>query len=115
MRVLAVAAAVVFTVFVTVFAASANPREVRILPRWLWVILCLIVSPIGGIAYLLVGRPGAPFGAGAQAAEAASEAKTNYRAPDDNPQFLRDLDERIRREREQREQGDDGEQGNRND
>lgn len=108
MRVLAVAAAVVFTVFVTVFAASANPREVRILPRWMWVILCLIVSPIGGIAYLLVGRPGAPFGAGAQAAEAAP----TYRAPDDNPQFLRDLDERIRREREEREQGDEGDQRN---
>lgn len=110
MRVLAVAAAVVFTVFVTVFAASANQREVRILPRWMWVILCLIVSPIGGIAYLLVGRPGAPFGAGAQAADA--EAPQTYRAPDDNPQFLRDLDERIRREREERERGDERDQRN---
>ncbi len=110
MRVLAVAAAVVFTVFVTVFAASANPRDVRILPRWMWVILCLIVSPIGGIAYLLVGRPGAPFGAGAQTA--AAEATPTYRAPDDNPQFLRDLDERIRREREERDLGDERDQRN---
>ncbi|MEN9606836.1 MAG: hypothetical protein RL605_664 [Actinomycetota bacterium] len=93
MRVLAIAAAVVFTVFVTVFAASANPREVRVLPRWLWVLLCLVVSPIGGIVYLLVGRPGAPFGSPEQGSSRSSAA------PDDDPNFLRDLEERIRRER----------------
>ena len=98
MRVLAVAAIVVFTVFVTVFAASANPREVRVLPRWLWVLLCLTVSPIGGIVYLLVGRPGAAFGGGSTGSAASR------RAPDDDPDFLRDLDERLRRER-----GDDNE------
>ena len=92
MRALAVAAIVVFTVFVTAFAASARSSEVRILPRWLWVLLCLAVTPIGGITYLLVGRPGAPFGA-QPAAEPA------WRAPDDDPQFLRNLEERLRRER----------------
>ena len=31
-------------------------ERVRFLPRWLWAILCLITIPLGGIAYLLIGR-----------------------------------------------------------
>ena len=30
--------------------------EVQILPRWAWVLVILLVNPLGGIAYLLVGR-----------------------------------------------------------
>ncbi|MEN9714142.1 MAG: hypothetical protein RLZZ164_806 [Actinomycetota bacterium] len=48
---------VIFTVFVTAFAASADKRTVRNLPKALWVILCLVASPIGGLAYLIYGRP----------------------------------------------------------
>ncbi|MEN9607031.1 MAG: hypothetical protein RL605_859 [Actinomycetota bacterium] len=89
MRVLAVAAIVVFTVFVAVFAGSANRADVRVLPRWLWVLLCLAATPIGGIAYLLFGRPVA-----VEAQPGASRL-----APDDDPNFLRLIDERIQRER----------------
>jgi hypothetical protein len=30
--------------------------DVRVLPRWAWAVLCCLVIPWGGIAYLLVGR-----------------------------------------------------------
>lgn len=30
--------------------------KVRYLPKWLWMIICLLSVPIGGIIYLLVGR-----------------------------------------------------------
>jgi hypothetical protein len=76
-----------FTVFVTVFAASANKNEVRNLPKWLWIIICLFVPVIGGLLYLLLGRPlGGPklrFG------------RTKVVAPDDDPAFLRDLSEKL--------------------
>jgi len=76
-----------FTVFVTVFAASANKNEVRNLPKWLWVIICAIVPIIGGLLYLVLGRPiGRPkrtFG------------RTRVIAPDDDPQFLRDLASKL--------------------
>lgn len=72
-----------FTVFVTVFAASANKNEVRNLPKWLWVIICAIVPIIGGLLYLVLGRPiGGPK---------RSFGRTRVIAPDDDPQFLRDL------------------------
>lgn len=53
----AIGAIGIFTVFVTVFAASASSKSVRVLPKWLWVVLCLVFSPLGGLLYLLVGRP----------------------------------------------------------
>ncbi|MEN9752588.1 MAG: hypothetical protein RL670_279, partial [Actinomycetota bacterium] len=52
-----IVAVVIFVVFTTVFAASANKHEVRVLPKWLWVIACLITPPIGAIFYLAIGRP----------------------------------------------------------
>jgi hypothetical protein len=31
-------------------------HEVRYLPKWVWVIICCISIPLGGIIYLAVGR-----------------------------------------------------------
>ena len=76
-----------FTVFVTVFAASANKNEVRNLPKWLWILICLAVPIIGGLLYLVLGRPvGRPKG---------RSGKTRIVAPDDDPAFLRDLSSRL--------------------
>ena len=30
--------------------------EVQYLPKWAWVVICLISVPVGGIVYLLAGR-----------------------------------------------------------
>jgi hypothetical protein len=46
--------AVGFEVFCLVDVARAE--EVRYLPRWAWAVVCLISIPLGGIAYLIVGR-----------------------------------------------------------
>ena len=80
-----------FTVFVTVFAASAKKNEVRNLPKWAWIVICLFVPIVGGLLYLVLGRPlGGPknrFG------------KTKIVAPDDDPTFLRDLSEKLEKEK----------------
>lgn len=81
-------ALIIFTVFVAVFASSADKREVRLLPKWVWVLLCVVVTPIGGILYLTLGRP---TGRG-------KEPKTRTVAPDDDPEFLRNLAERFRKD-----------------
>lgn len=94
---------ILFTVFVTVFAASANKNEVRNLPKWLWIIICLFVPIVGGLLYLGFGRPiGGPkrgFG------------RTKVVAPDDDPQFLRDLQEKLKKtdEPENKEEGESDE------
>ncbi len=49
-----VVVAVGFEVFCLVDVVRAD--EVRYLPRWAWAAICLISIPLGGIAYLIVGR-----------------------------------------------------------
>jgi hypothetical protein len=82
-----VAAWLMFTVFVTVFVASANKNEVRNLPKWLWIVVCLAAPIVGGLLYLVLGRPiGAPR---------QRFRKTKSVAPDDDPEFLQNLAEKL--------------------
>jgi hypothetical protein len=88
-----------FTVFVTVFAASANKNEVRNLPKWLWVLICLAVPIVGGLLYLVLGRPlGGPKSRG---------GKSRVVAPDDDPAFLRDLSSKLDTKDEKPKEPDD--------
>ena len=80
-QILGVVALVIFTIFVTVFAASADARGMRVLPKWLWVLACFFVPLFGGLAYLVFGRP--------------LSAPNRPLAPDDDPEFLRKLRERL--------------------
>jgi hypothetical protein len=82
-----VAAWLMFTVFVTVFVASANKNEVRNLPKWLWIVVCLAAPIVGGLLYLVLGKPiGAPR---------QRFRKTKSVAPDDDPEFLQNLAEKL--------------------
>jgi hypothetical protein len=47
---------VVLVAFVGYCAYDIGRHEVRYLPKWVWVIVCCVSIPIGGIVYLLVGR-----------------------------------------------------------
>jgi Phospholipase_D-nuclease N-terminal len=49
-----VLAAIAFEAFCLVDLFRA--REVRHLPKWAWACICLISIPVGGIAYLSIGR-----------------------------------------------------------
>jgi hypothetical protein len=83
----AIGIAAIFTIFTTVFAISAKSNEVRLLPKWLWVVLCLIVPIIGGLLYITIGRPIAKPG--------FTASGTRVVAPDDDPDFLRNLRDRL--------------------
>ena len=89
--VITIAFLVIFTVFTTVFAASADKSEVRLLPKWAWVVLCLVVPFFGGLLYLMVGRP---LGRGPK------PPKRKTVAPDDDPNFLRDIGKKLRKKDE---------------
>lgn len=83
---------VIFTIFTTVYAAAAEKNEVRLLPKWVWVLLCLLVPFFGGLLYLMVGRP---LGRGPQGG-----GRSRIIAPDDDPNFLSDLQRKLRKDDE---------------
>jgi Phospholipase_D-nuclease N-terminal len=70
-------------------------RDVRYLPKVGWIVVILLFSIIGSVAWLLAGRPRRASSGGA-----SSRPSPRPQAPDDDPDFLRRLDwERWRRQR----------------
>ena len=75
---------------------SSEQDEIRNLPKIVWVILILLLSPIGAIAWYVAGRPqrGHTGAAGAwQPGSGFPEQERPRRpvAPDDDPDFLRSV------------------------
>lgn len=71
-----------------------DKREIRGMPRFAWLLVILLAPLAGPIAWFLLGRPqpaGKP-GASWRAATGRSEPP-RPRAPDDDPEFLRSLDQ----------------------
>ena len=42
--------------FVAYCLWDLSRSEVKHLPKWAWALLCIMSVPLGGIAYLLIGR-----------------------------------------------------------
>ncbi|MEV4459674.1 PLD nuclease N-terminal domain-containing protein [Microbispora sp. NPDC004025] len=74
-------------------------QDVRNLPKFLWVLIVILLADIGALTWLLVGRPRrqhAVYAAGGGGW--AHQSGDVPRGPDDDPEFLRSLDRRLRDE-----------------
>ena len=84
---------------------SAEEFAIRALPRAAWVFIILLFSPIGAIVWFVAGRPAQPVrlsngttwrpGGGFPEDERPRRRAASV-APDDDPQFLRDLASSLR-------------------
>lgn len=94
--------------------------EVRILPRWAWVLIILLFPILGPIGWLFAGRPKSTT----PPPRSVPRSPSGPLAPDDDPAFLADLERRQQRsererlqkwqaelERRERELGDDNDKG----
>ncbi|GHE43294.1 hypothetical protein GCM10017673_51860 [Streptosporangium violaceochromogenes] len=81
------------------FDAITTPdEEARNLPKLLWVVIILLLPLAGGLFWLLLGRPnGSPAQRGPFPPPRPSRPEAP-KGPDDDPDFLRDLDRRLRDE-----------------
>ncbi|MEV6636216.1 PLD nuclease N-terminal domain-containing protein [Actinoplanes sp. NPDC051470] len=78
---------------------SADEHAIRALPRIAWVFIILLFSPVGAIAWFVAGRParairmsnGESWRPGSGFPEAERPRKNQPTAPDDDPEFLRNL------------------------
>jgi Phospholipase_D-nuclease N-terminal len=97
------------TVYALIDCLARDEEEIRALPKVIWVLIILLFTPLGPIAWFLAGRvrrasvrrePGGPDEiVGGYSMGSGSSAGRNGRpiAPDDDPEFLRRLDEQRRR------------------
>jgi Phospholipase_D-nuclease N-terminal len=103
LRFLPVLLLLALTLFALIDCLSRDEDEIRALPKVLWVLIILLFAPIGPVAWFIAGRPrGAALpGAGRVGrgdAPGGPSAPRRQVAPDDDPEFLRGLDERRRRD-----------------
>jgi len=110
-RLLLWAVPIVVTIYALIDILSTPRQQARALPKWLWLLLIVIIPFVGAVAWLLLGRP---FASGMGAAPVATPRSSSRLsgtarrrgpvAPDDDPTFLRRLaeDEWSRKMRDRR-------------
>ncbi|MFY1690554.1 PLD nuclease N-terminal domain-containing protein [Plantactinospora sp. WMMB782] len=91
----------ILAVVALISCLSAEEDEIRALPRFAWVLIILFFPLVGSIAWFVAGRPARPERPGAAGRPSAGRERPQPLAPDDDPEFLRSLDdEQSRRDRE---------------
>ncbi len=80
---------VILTVVALVDCALAPGREVRTLPKPLWIVIVIIFPVVGPILWFVIGRARSGRSGVAVSRPAPS-------SPDDDPRFLRGLDSEAR-------------------
>ncbi|MEH1016558.1 PLD nuclease N-terminal domain-containing protein [Micromonospora sp. CPCC 206060] len=91
---------VILAALALISCLSAEKDEIRALPRLAWVALILLFPLLGSIAWYFAGRP-VPAGPGRPGLPGgATRQPPRPVAPDDDPEFLRSLQERSAAEKE---------------
>ena len=94
-------AAVQLVLLVLALISCLSAGRVRTMPRFLWVLVILLIPLLGPIGYFLAGRPLPPPREGGP----VRRPQPRPAAPDDDPDFLRSMNpEQYRRDREVLEQ-----------
>ena len=113
-------ALLVLWIFCILDVISTEDVLCRNLPKYVWLLIVIILPDIGSIAWLLLGRPvGAGFRLGSQVGVYRPQKRAI--GPEDSPDFLASMERRRlegwerelkRREEElRRKQGEDGDPG----
>jgi hypothetical protein len=96
-------------VYCIVDVISTDESLIRNLPKMVWLLIVIFLPTVGSIVWLLLGRPErAGFAPGDSSYRAEPRGgwadrksrSTGVLAPDDDPRFLAEMDERARRLRE---------------
>lgn len=77
---------IALTIYAFIDCLNTPEEEVKHLPKVVWVLIILLFSIVGPVVWLFAGRTRATAGGG-------RGRRTEWVAPDDNPEFLRSLRE----------------------
>ncbi|MCT1908585.1 PLD nuclease N-terminal domain-containing protein [Brachybacterium paraconglomeratum] len=95
---------IALTVFTLADCVQTQDDKVRGVPKWAWIVLIVLIPWVGPLTWLFVGKERS-WGRGSSGGP--GPRRDGPLAPDEDPEFLRKLDEDIRRERrERRERGE---------
>lgn len=98
LRVILVLLAVALYVYFIIDVARTPKGQARSLPKWLWMLLVIVLPLVGGVLWLILGRAW-PEGGGWW-------RRSGPVAPDDDPRFLRKLDDDVWSKKMKRRRGE---------
>ncbi|MET8895051.1 PLD nuclease N-terminal domain-containing protein [Streptomyces albogriseolus] len=99
LRVLMFLVPLALSVYAFIDCISTKDEDIRHMPKPLWAILVLLFPLVGSISWIIAGKKRQPAGAGGSV-WGGSGGRRQWVAPDDNPDFLKSLDEDKQRERD---------------
>ena len=88
-------AQLVLAVLALISCLSAEEEDIRALPRLVWVLVILLIPILGPVAWFLAGRPRSAADSVLPWRQGGTQPDTSRSrplAPDDNPEFLKSLD-----------------------
>lgn len=105
--------AIAFWIWAIVDAFLSDPQKIRFLPKAAWVVIILLLMELGAVLWLVFGRSRGVVRAATGSREASPTRDTGWTlagsgpagrgrgpiAPDDDPEFLRGLRDRLRNEK----------------
>ena len=97
LRVLFPLLVLVVTIYALVECIQTEDEQVRNLPKLVWILLIIIAPLVGGVAWLIAGRPQSLLPGGGPGGQEPGTGTTGRnkpqapRGPDDDPDFLRGL------------------------
>jgi hypothetical protein len=98
LRVLLVLVPLALGIYAFIDCITTREQDVRHVPKPLWAILILLFPLVGSVSWLIVGRDrGSPAG-GRGGGGFSRGSGGGWVAPDDNPEFLKYLDEDRKRD-----------------
>lgn len=112
LRVLMFLVPLALSVYAFIDCISTKDEDVRHIPKPLWAILVLLFPLVGSISWLIAGKKRHPAGSGGGSIGSAwnrGGARRQWVAPDDNPEFLKSLNED--RDKDKDDKPGDGERG----
>ncbi|MEV8595033.1 PLD nuclease N-terminal domain-containing protein [Streptomyces sp. NPDC052012] len=95
LRVLMFLVPLALSIYAFIDCISTKDEDIRHMPKPLWAILVLLFPLVGSISWIIAGKKRHPAGAGGSIGSAWSRGggRAQWVAPDDNPEFLKSLDE----------------------
>ncbi|BFO14259.1 PLD nuclease N-terminal domain-containing protein [Streptomyces sp. KM77-8] len=95
LRVLMFLVPLALSIYAFIDCISTKDDDIRHMPKPLWAILVLLFPLVGSISWLIAGKKRHAMGgaAGSPWNRGGSGGRQQWVAPDDNPEFLKSLDE----------------------
>ncbi|MER8160659.1 PLD nuclease N-terminal domain-containing protein [Streptomyces sp. NPDC094472] len=98
LRVLMILVPLALSIYAFIDCITTDEQDIRYIPKPIWAILVLLFPVVGSISWLIAGRKRAVAGGGGRGAARSAGGGGGWVAPDDNPEFLKSLNDKSRKD-----------------